>query len=66
LLSAVLEYPLALVGLALAMRSLAALGYLSRARSWLTLALAVVAVAVLNVLIIPVDSHLAGYSVLAS
>jgi len=57
---------IALVGLALVTRSLLALGHLSRARSWLTLALAVAAVALFNAFSTSVDPYVTGYSILAS
>ncbi len=56
----------ALVGLALVTRSLLALEYLSRARSRLTLALAVVAVVLFNAFNTPVNPYVSGYSILAS
>jgi len=56
----------ALVGLALATRSLLALGYLSRARSRLILVLAVVAVVLFNAFNTPVNPYVSGYSILAS
>jgi len=65
-LYAVLGELLALIGLALATRSLVALGYLSRARSWLTLAFGVAAVALLNTLSIPANPYLTHYAILIS